>query len=650
MKKILILLIAVIILVGCDSGNNSGNVGPSLPNLILDSTTGIVSWNAIDGAKYYNYIVNDNEVESTTSLSVLLDNESTISVQAVYQDSVGEWSNPITYFEDMDVYDVKEDEVYVKFHNTTLPTSKITSGAKVTRPVDPIKNNAIFENWYSDPFYTEIFDFEREIYSDTIIYANFIPYDLINNTYFWIKGSPLMSSDVMSGVSQSGWHFIPLKEVKTSSGLKEFATTVSITGASTTNPCAFLVMDGFTTDSGRTYWKNSDGSDFKITSDGIYTIYFSIESPYQNGMNVKYVKEVLEETETVRLDTPKVYIDEKNNIAKWETVGGASSYEVSIDNKPIITTKDTKIPLNKGSFITVKAVSRSNYSNWSIPQANRNRIIIDDESDTSVSVHFVGYDSYKVEKNSKVSAPNEPTKEDYIFIGWYREPACINKVNFPYTVRKNTVFYPKWEYAYSDYETKIYYNLVDESGTNIGGLTWNFDNYSFDEYETAKVFLESGVNYYIIKSSDTTVKYGPYSVDSSENYKIYFSTDNLWDGKNIYIQKATRTLYLTNNKRWTDTIYSYAYNSKTNAPMANWPGIKMTFDSKNNNGEDVYKVVVDTTLYDSIVFSHGTITSDGTYNKSSQTIDIKFSSITDNAYYVTEKDVNGNYYYGTWNK
>lgn len=672
MKKILFILVVVMFLFGCDSNDNSnhennvnnndnnnnnnentGNneeikINPAAPTLVLDTETGVVSWNVMEDAIGYNYVINGKDVLSTTALSVTLTNESTISVQSVYSSCVSEWSKPVTYFNVEDIYDVKEDEVYVKFHNTELDSYRLVTGSKIPKPVNPTKNNHTFDNWYSDPFYTEIFDFNREIYSDTIIYADFIPNDLIVDTYFWIKGDPKMSASIISGGSNSGWHFIPLKEVNTGSGFKEFAATVTIKGASSITPCAFIVMDGFDDGAGRTYWKNGQ-SDFSIVSDGVYTIYFSIEKPYQSGINVKWIKESLNISKEELLSTPIVYIDEVNNIAHWNSVSGATSYEVSIDNQPIINVTETQIAIEKGSFITVKAISDNKESRWSIPQANRNRINVDKDVSTNVNVYFVGYDSYQVELNQIVEAPTNPEKDDFIFSGWYSEPACINLVEFPYTVTCNTVFYPRWEYKDADYETKVYYNLVTETGGYIRGLTWNIDNYTFDEYETGVVKLEANTNYYIEKVSDPTVKYGPYKVNSSANYKIYFSEDNLWNGENVYIESLERTIYFTNNKRWTDTIYVYVFNSTTSKGMTTWPGIKMTFDSKNTYGEDIYKVVIDTYLYDSLVFSHGTMNG-SSYSLSSQTIDIKFVDIIDNAYYVTEKNAAGKYQYGTWNK
>lgn len=52
--------------------------------------------------------------------------------------------------------------------------------------------------------------------------------------------------------------------------------------------------------------------------------------------------------------------------------------------------------------------------------------------------------SSQVKKGSSVSAPNTPERAGYSFGGWYSDIGFAKKVNFPYTVTKNTTFYAKW--------------------------------------------------------------------------------------------------------------------------------------------------------------------------------------------------------------
>lgn len=624
------------------------NVMLNVPVLSIDEF-GNVTWESVEKATHYNYVINDGEVLSTTLQTITLTNEQTISVQAANSDNVSNWSYAVTYFDASAIVEKPTEYVYVKFHDSNIETVKMIAGNKVDRPVTPVKANYTFDNWYADPFYQEVFDFNQEIYSNTIIYANYIPSDLVNDTYFWIKGSPLMSSSVMSSGTASDWHFIPLSVNTLNTTFKEFYATVTVTGATETAPCAFIVMDGFSNDSGRTYWKNGD-SDFTINSDGVYNIYFSTEHQYSANIHV-YVEQAANQASTlsyeemgIGLNTPVVSVDSTSNVASWQKVANAFSYEVIIDNNNAVVTSNLSIALPKGSHITVRAVSKDKVSNWSLPKANR-EVIIEEPVETSASVYFSGYESYIVDLNTTVYAPVEPTLDGYTFGGWYLDVATTLPVTFPYTVTENIVFYPKWIYNDLDYATKVYFNLVTESGTVVKGFTWNLDNYTFVEYESGAVTLEANTNYYVISTSDPTVKYGPYTVSSTGGYKLYFSEDNLWDGKNIYIAATTTKFYITNNKRWGDTLYVYLWNSSTGKPAATWPGVALTKLETNGYGEDIYVLEVDLSLYDMFIISHG---SNGV--AVSQTIDLKFSDYTTNGFWFKDKNASGKYEVGTWNK
>lgn len=65
------------------------------------------------------------------------------------------------------------------------------------------------------------------------------------------------------------------------------------------------------------------------------------------------------------------------------------------------------------------------------------------------------------------------------------------------------------------------------------------------------------------------------------------------------------TVYFSNNYYWSK-VNAYIYNYETDSPMTQWPGSKMEYVKKNNEGEDVYKVNVDLSKYDRIIFNNGT--------------------------------------------
>lgn len=620
------------------------------PTLMLDEITGVVSWNFDENATHYNYIINDGEIKTTTSNNIKLDDKSNISVQAGNSSYVSKWSNSVTYFDTSDVFIGAKENINVYFHNTKLNPMQVKYGGKIDKPKDPSKTYYTFDNWYKDPFYREVFDFNQPIYESTIIYANFIPNELIDNVYYWLKASPKITASIMSLESSSGWHFIPLKVNNNQKSFKEFMTTITVSGATSADPAYFIIMDGFDDNPGRTYWKN-DGVDFSITSDGTYNIYFSVETQYKLGSNVVHsTYEKVNAKNNVnsnnsKIETPLVNIDSENNIASWDVIENAINYEVIIDNEIPSLIKENYITLNKGSHISVRAIiDDNNISNWSIPKANINYIDIS-EDNSYAYLYFLdsGLPAYKIKKGQRLETPPIPIKEGFSFGGWYCDISLKIKPAFPFVVTKNAVFYPKWEFNEKDYATKQYYKLVDENNNVISGLTWNLDNYDFNEYQTEKIRLEAATKYYV-KSLDDTKSWGPYSVSSAGSYIIYFSEDQLWNintefESNVYFAEQSMNIYFTNSRKWSGTIYAYAFNKSSGKYNTPWPGSAMTLAKTNSYGENIYTIEIDTSKYDYVIFSNG----------SSQTVDIPLADAYNGiGYYATsEKDGNG-YKYGTY--
>lgn len=621
----------------------------STPSLNLNVENGVVTWGAIEEAEYYNYVINDGEIMTTTSTTLELEDKSNVSIQAMGDNKYSNWSNAVTYYDTSDVTLEGSNALYnVYFHDANMDKIQVRHGEKLNRPIDPTKINYIFENWYEDPFYTTPFDFDQPITKSLVIYAHYVPTDFVDNVYYWIKANSKMSADNQSSfTSDSGWRFIPLKESTTSS-LKEFTAVVTVSNASTTSPCQFLVMDGIDDEFGRTYYKNGD-SDFKITENGTYRITFSVETLYLvngNQVNAKYEKitnsslNYANNFEVIQLTTPVVDVDGDNNIAFISEVKDADGYEVIINNgiSKIIT--NNQVILNKGEHISVRAVKdNSIYSNWSIPKANINYIYEDDiDTRTHAYVYFyeLNEDAQLVELNTYIQEV-KLTKEGYNFLGWYLDLAKTKLATFPYLVTENTVFYPKWE-AVNELLTKEYYEFIDSSGQKISGLTLNIDNYDFYEYKTPSVTLEANENYYI-KSLTTSEIWGPYSVEESGSYTIYFSEEYIWNvntenAKNVYFALDVANIYFTNALKWSGTIYAYYWNSASGDWYKSWPGSIMEYVKTNSYGQDIYKVSLDLSKYDYIIFN----------NSSLQTVDLSLSGAKNNDAFYTKDEKDGTKY------
>ena len=82
-------------------------------------------------------------------------------------------------------------------------------------------------------------------------------------------------------------------------------------------------------------------------------------------------------------------------------------------------------------------------------------------------------------------------------------------------------------------------------------------------------------------------------------------------------------IYFSNNKKWS-TVYAYVWGS--DGKPADWPGTKMTKTDTNSMGEDIYKITVDLSKYQNIIFTNGS---------GEQTEDIVIVEKNNTGYYIS---------------
>lgn len=64
------------------------------------------------------------------------------------------------------------------------------------------------------------------------------------------------------------------------------------------------------------------------------------------------------------------------------------------------------------------------------------------------------------------------------------------------------------------------------------------------------------------------------------------------------------TIYFSNNVSWS-TVNAYLYNESDGTQNAEWPGVSMTYLTTNSYGEKIYKMDVDVSKYNRVVFNNG---------------------------------------------
>ena len=70
----------------------------------------------------------------------------------------------------------KQEFCTVSFENTNLEKQSVIKGSTIQKPSDPVKENYIFVDWYTDANYTNKAVFPIKVDTDISVYARFFTY------------------------------------------------------------------------------------------------------------------------------------------------------------------------------------------------------------------------------------------------------------------------------------------------------------------------------------------------------------------------------------------------------------------------------------------------------------------------------------------
>lgn len=102
------------------------------------------------------------------------------------------------------------------------------------------------------------------------------------------------------------------------------------------------------------------------------------------------------------------------------------------------------------------------YAKWTKKATEKFTVTFDSQQGSAVTAK-------EVEKGQKVTKPTDPTREEFVFKGWYKEAACTNAWNFDTdTVTKDITLYAKWEAEVVATKYKVYFHLTaNDAGTVV---------------------------------------------------------------------------------------------------------------------------------------------------------------------------------------
>ncbi len=158
-------------------------------------------------------------------------------------------------------------------------------------------------------------------------------------------------------------------------------------------------------------------------------------------------------------------------------------------------------------------------------------------------------------------------------------------------------------------------------------------------YKDDEGYKAAGVALDTYKAVTLNPQAEPEVIDEAyEAFEAAYEVIKDYDENYVPPMPDTIDIYFTNNCGWSKVNY-YCWG----AANMTWPGAQMTWDSKNDMGQDVYKVTIDPTVYQNIIFNNG-LSGDA-----NQTIDIVIETTSAKiGYYIANPEHTGKKSVGTW--
>lgn len=360
---------------------------------------------------------------------------------------------------------------------SAVASQTVNSGGKATQPSNPTKIDYNFAGWYSDSALTSQFNFNTVITNNITLYAK--------------------------------WAVITYTVTFESNGGPEVEPQTVIAGETATRPSSYS-RTGYTFDGWFTESELTNEFDFTTLITGNITLYagwiikyFLVTFNSQGGTKIASQKVNYNDTAT-RPDNPTKegfgflgwFLDKEGSsefdfatpitektvlYAAWEagiwTVtfisnGGSSvaTQKVNSGEKATEPSKPTRTGYTfKGWYSDSNLATKFSfndkitsditlYAKWLVITYS---VAFESNGGTAVSAQTVAY-------GDKATQPENPTKSDYAFGGWYTDSALTNQFNFNTAITKNTVLYAKWE------EPEKTYTFVVRATNSVGSMEKEF--------------------------------------------------------------------------------------------------------------------------------------------------------------------------------
>lgn len=244
--------------------------------------------------------------------------------------------------------------------------------------------------------------------------------------------------------------------------------------------------------------------------------------------------------ETIILKTPTPEYNPYENKIIWEAIKYAKCYEIQINDNPTIQITENHIDTSNwtaGTYsISIKPIGIN--SKYKSDEIKKHTIKI---KNYIVTLDHNGPITKIVCRSGKtIDEPQDPQKENYIFLGWYKDKYYSEEFDFSTPITENTTIYAKFTLD----STKII-NKITTSTINSIFTIYN------ENYNTQKIF---GIDTDIITESETCQGSG---VVIANDYGFYYVLTNCHVAKlKEGYEKQRITIEDSKGRSYTGTIMS----------------------------------------------------------------------------------------------
>jgi len=340
----------------------------------------------------------------------------------------------------LEVYTVSFDEN----GGVAIANQNITRNEVATEPTDdPTKTGYDFAGWFSDDALTTAFDFTTAITADTTIYAKW-EMDLVNfrNVEFDLNGGD--------------WSITNIKAA--GDPLKSFDLGYyNATGAqyNTDHKTSIFLQDNGVLTTSK--WVHRIG--MNKNSDGLYEIMNILLSGVEGSMaDYEFVLVSHDGFPAGHTFLGSLVVGQIITVSGFETttVGAIEGTVKVYPNGTDMATetlfeKDATLPVpTKEDYVFLGWFDNSSFTGDALTTATITGKLhakwVDAEQTVSFNVDGgTNVINQKVDYNTSATQPADPTKDGYIFKGWFAEAAFTNAFDFDSKITATTTIYAKWE-------------------------------------------------------------------------------------------------------------------------------------------------------------------------------------------------------------